>query len=114
MPELTKSDKKILRAAIDIGLQKDFVTAITELDAVITQWKEKHLDKRDAYQSLNKTMKDNDKFIARRYDGLTGSRYSLLVCVLYTEGSVLDANLEGLSEETRNKIMHYKYLSDNH
>src|ERR1039457_3325873 len=98
--ELTKAEKKILRIAIDKGLQLDYVTAITEMDEVITKWKEKRIDNRDAYGAMFKTMRDNDKYIARRYDGLTGSRYLITVCMLYNEDKVTDADLEGLREET--------------
>jgi hypothetical protein len=111
MYEVTKSEKKILRRAIDIGLQKDFAAAITEMDAIITKWKDKQADNRATYSALYEAMRDNDKFIARRYDDLTGSRYLNLVCALYTEGSVSDADLDGLREGTIQLIQWFKQQS---
>jgi hypothetical protein len=113
MPELTKSDKKILRAAIDIGLQKDFAAAILTAEGIVAQWKEKQLDNRDAYHSLFREIKERDKLIARRYDGLTGSGYVDLVVELHIKGSVSEAELAGLFEETMNTINLYKHFADN-
>ncbi len=108
--EVSKSEKKILRKAIDTGLQNDYVAAIKDLDAIISKWKEKQLDNHEAYGSLYKAMHDHDKLIARRYDGLSGSHYLNLVGVLYAEDSVTDADLEGLREETMQRIRIFKEL----
>jgi hypothetical protein len=109
--ELTKAEKKVMRAAIDKGLQHDFVTAITEMDAVIAKWKEQPGDARDTYHAMFRTMRDNDKYIARRYDGLTGGRYLITVCMLYNEDKVTDEDLVGLREETMQRIRAFKMIS---
>jgi hypothetical protein len=56
MHNVSKADKKILLKAIDIGMQKAFISAITEADKVITTWKEKKPGSSDACHALFKTL----------------------------------------------------------
>ena len=109
--EPTKAEKKVLRMAIDKGLQKDFVTAITEMDAVRAKWKEQPWDAGGTYHAMFRTMRDNDKYIARRYDGMTGGRYLMTVCMLYNEDKVTDEDLAGLREETMQRVRAFKKIS---
>jgi hypothetical protein len=98
-PEPTKKDKKILRQAIDIGLEKDFLSGILKLEAIIAQWKENKGESRATYHELFKALKDHDKIISRRYDGLTGGRYVNLVCELLGNDSITEKDLAELNAE---------------
>ena len=107
-----KKDKKILRQAIEIGLQKDYVEAIIALSTIIDNWKEKKMDNRDTYQSLYRTLREHDKYIARRYNDITGSHYLSAACGLFADKKITETDFEGLSDEAMNVMLRYKQLSD--
>jgi len=75
--DFSKSEKKIVRQVIETALLRDFETSIMEVDGIIQQWKSKKLDNRNAYQEIYRKVKENDKYIARMYDDISGSRYML-------------------------------------
>jgi hypothetical protein len=101
MIEPTKKDKKILRQAIDIGLQRDYLDAIIDLSVIIDKWKESKEEEKDksTYHTLYSSLKDHDKTIARRYDGLTGGRYLQRTIELLADDMINENDLAGLSDE---------------
>jgi hypothetical protein len=104
----TKGDKKILRQLIEKGLQKEYVKGIERLETVILQWRQGAADNRETYHQLYDTMRKVDKHIAFRYDGMRGSDYLLIVAVQFSEGLLEEADLEGLSEGSRQRVISLK------
>ena len=101
---LSKGDKKAARIIIDKGLEKEFEIALTRAESIVQDWRKGDLSNRDGYHKLYKHVDKTDGRIARRYDGLTGSRYFLTVASLYHDRLVTDKDLELLSEQTRAAI----------
>lgn len=99
--EFNKSEKKLARLLIDKGVETEFKNSLQEVDEIITQWKKGAIDNRAAYYKMFKTVSDNDKWISRRYDGMTGGRYLLTVASIYADGQVTAEDIEGFSEETK-------------
>ncbi len=52
--ELSKKDKKTAREIIESGLQQEFAKALFDVDTILTGWKNKSKNNRDAYHSLYK------------------------------------------------------------
>ncbi len=71
--EFSKSEKKIARKIIETGLQRDYESSIRDLEKIILRWKSNDLTNKEAYQELYRTVKENDKYIARMYDDMRGS-----------------------------------------
>jgi len=105
--ELSKSEKKLAREIIEKGLQKEFAKGLLEADSVLTDWKTKGKNNRDAYHQLYKKITDFDKHIAFRYDGMTGSRYIEILLAQLKEGLIEKEDLENFSEQVKQTI---KYL----
>ncbi len=103
--EFSKSEKKIVRQVIETALQRDFEASIMEVDGIIRRWKSKKLDNRNAYQEIYRKVKENDKYIARMYNVITGSKYLLTMQGLLAHKVISEADLDGFSEKTRDNIL---------
>jgi len=99
--DLTKQEKKIAREVIEIGLQKEISKALFELDAILNDWKTKRLDNQDAWHKLYKKITSFDKYLARRYDGMSGSNYLLIIIGQLRDGIISESDLENFSGEIR-------------
>ena len=98
--EFSKGDRKALRRIIEIGLQRELAVGLEKAEAVLRDWRaRKPEDHLDHYHLLFKTVRDFDKHIARRYDGMTGSNYPFIVWELLREGVLTKEDLTGLREE---------------
>jgi len=103
--EFSKSEKKIVRQVIETALLRDFEASIMEVDSIIQQWKSKKLDNRNAYQEIYGKVKENDKYIARMYDDISGSRYMLTLHALLASKVISEKDLEGFSAKTKEEIL---------
>lgn len=105
--ELPKRDKKIARQIIEKGIQNEYVKALTEIESVLTDWKNQKRDNRESYQLLYGKLMDIDKQIARRYNGMGGSKYYITMVDQVLNEIITEEDLKELSDETRQKIMQY-------
>ena len=103
--EFSKSEKKIVRQVIDTGLQRDYQSCIFDIDNIIQQWKSKKLSDQEAYRKIYGKVKENDKYIARMYDNITGSKYMLTLQGLLANKVISETDLDGFSEKTRDDII---------
>ena len=108
--ELTKKDKKIARELIETGLQKEFAKGLFDADTILTKWKNKSIDNREAYHSLYKQITGFDKHIARRYDDMTGSKFLLIVAAQLRDGIILENDLNEFSLEAKQAILRISSL----
>jgi hypothetical protein len=106
----SKNDKQIMRKLIDKGLNEEYTRALKEANNILKKWNNQHLDVKKAYMDLFQSLKKNDKQIAFRYDGLTGSRYLQTLAIQLADGVISEKDLAGLSEEVEAKI---KLFADN-
>jgi hypothetical protein len=102
--ELTKKERKIAREIIEIGLMKEFSNGLLEADKVLNDWKNNSMNNRDAYHLLYQKIENFDKRIARRYDGMTGSKYVYIIVAQLADGVITEGDLEKFPEELRLKI----------
>jgi hypothetical protein len=79
--ELSKKDKKTARQIIEAGLQKEFAKGLFDADTILTEWKNKAIDNREAY--------------------MTGSKYLLIVAAQLSDGIISENDLNEFSEEAR-------------
>lgn len=108
--ELSKPEKKIARILIDKGVDAEFRIALEQADEILSAWKKGGLDNRAAYHGLFKNVKERNKHIANRFDGLRASRYLLTVANIYADGQITADDIKDFSEETRavlNKWLRY-------
>lgn len=85
--QLSKSDKKIARACIDKGVDAEFREGLEIFEAIIHDWRSGQFsDNREAYHKLYQAVREKDKAIRRRYDGLTGSHWLGAVAAILHDG----------------------------
>ncbi|MDO9257395.1 MAG: hypothetical protein Q7U54_17885 [Bacteroidales bacterium] len=108
--ELTKKEKKTAREVIETGLQKEFAKGLFDADTILTKWKNKRLDNREAYHSLYKQITGFDKHIARRYDDMTGSKYLFIVAAQLRDGIISENDLNEFSPEAKQAILRISSL----
>lgn len=80
--QLSKKDKAALRALIGKGVEAEKTNALNEIDSILAKWKGRSLTTEEAYATMYGIVRDNDKFIARRYDDIRG----LLALCFYSNG----------------------------
>lgn len=102
---LSKKEKAIMRQLIEKGVQAEFAHALQEAANIISQWKQSEKTNREAYYELYGSIKQNDKFIAMRYDGMTGSRYLSTVIGIYRDKQLNEEDLKELHEDLREYIL---------
>ena len=103
--ELTKSEKKVARAAIDKGIDAAFKEAMENFQTIVKDWQDgKFSSNREAYHLLYKAVDTKDSAISRRYDGVTGGRYLQTVVGILQDGHITEADIEGFSEKTKSVI----------
>ena len=110
--ELSKREKKIARILLDKGVDAEFRTALEQADEILSEWKKGSLDNRAAYHRLFQKVKENDKWIANRYDDLTGSRWLRTVGLIYEDGQITEDDIKDLSEETKDVLNRWLRLSE--
>jgi len=113
MIELTKSQKKVARELIDLGLQhecKSFTDKITKFTNS-AEWKTG--DSHELYIKLYKKVTSFDKHIAKRYDGLTGSRYLMTVYGLFYDEVLTSEDIARFDIEVQNELLRMKNIFDN-
>ena len=103
--ELSKKDRKTAREIIEIGLQKEFAKGLFDADTILTEWKNKAIDNREAYHSLYRQITGFDKHIARRYDNMKGSTYLFIIAAQLRGRIITENDLDGFSEEVKQAII---------
>lgn len=121
--ELTKSDKKLCRQLIHIGIEREceqFVNKMQQLaskpipareleqpyaeengQAVEGPWHKRYI-------ALYRKVMNFDKHIANRYDGITGSRYLDCVLSLYCDDIITDDEIANFSDAPANYLVMFK------
>jgi uncharacterized protein involved in tolerance to divalent cations len=102
---LSKKDKKVAREIIEKGLHKEFAKGLFDADSVLHDWKNNVRDNRESYHLLFKTIKEFDKLIAARYDGMTGSKYIFVIAGQLLDGFITEEDIAGFSESVRQTIL---------
>jgi hypothetical protein len=102
---LSKKEKAIMRQLIEKGVQAEFAHALQQTADITEQWKQGKKTNREAYYELFQSIKQNDKFIAMRYDGITGSRYLNTVIAVYHDKHICEEDLMELRVDLREYII---------
>jgi hypothetical protein len=103
--QLSKRDKKIAKACIDKGLEAEFHEGLQTFEAIIREWKNgKFATDKEAYHALYKAVDKKDHAIARRYDGLTGSRWLITVADILQDGYISEESINDFSDETKDVL----------
>lgn len=108
--ELSKKDKKAAREIIEKGLQREFENGLSNADSILQSWKSKSKENKESYHQLYKHIVNFDKHIARRYDGITGSRYLLTITGQLLDNVIHEEDLIDFSEEVRLYLIRSKEL----
>lgn len=110
--DLPKSQKKIARQIIETGLQREYEKGIKKLDQIISVWKNKDLNNRDAYLEIYDSLTKHDKQIERRYDNMSGSKYLFIIASLLADKIIFIDELNDFTEDIRNKIIFISQIND--
>ncbi|GHU98757.1 hypothetical protein FACS1894159_01730 [Bacteroidia bacterium] len=108
MIELSKSQKKIARELIQLGLQhecKSFTDTIAEF-VNSSEWETG--DPHELYLKLYKKVTSFDKQIARRYDALSGSHYFITIFELFHDGILTTEDITRFDVEVQNELRKIK------
>ncbi|WP_153798172.1 hypothetical protein [Foetidibacter luteolus] len=99
--DLKKSDKKLAHIILAKGVDATYKKGLEKAGDILARWNEGKLDNRDAYMELFQTIKQHDKAIARRHNGLGGSEYLGAIAGLLHDGYVTEADIQDFSDEVK-------------
>ena len=103
--ELTKSEKKLARQIIEKGLQIEFKKGLEQQSEIIERWKSGNSETKDSYLKLYQSVTSYDKYIAKRYDDLRGSKYLFIIAAQLADGIITLEEIEKLSKDTKNRLL---------
>jgi hypothetical protein len=112
MIELSKSQKKIARELINLGLHRECQAFIEKVAKFTNSSEWKTGDPHELYLKLYKKVTSFDKQIARRYDNLTGSRYFITVFGLFQDGVLTTEDITRFDVEVQNDLLRMKNIYD--
>jgi hypothetical protein len=102
MHQLSKREKKIARYCLDKGLDAEFREGLEKFETILKDWRAgKFASNREAYHSLFEAVYKKDKAIARRYDGLTGSRWLITIVGILRDGYISKDDIKDFSDEAK-------------
>jgi hypothetical protein len=107
MIELTKSQKKQVRALIEKGLLRDYTDGVKRVKAICDSFTEGASDPKEYYHKLYATLSAKDKDIARRYNDLRGSQYLLHVIMLLGDEVLTKDDLQSLDTELKTMLIQF-------
>ena len=110
MIELPKSQKKIARELIQLGLQRECKSFTTEIAKLTGSSEWEAGDPHELYLELYKKVSSFNKHIAHRYDGLTGSRYFSTVFALFYDEVLTMEDITRFDIEVQNELLRMKKL----
>lgn len=105
--DLGKKDKKIARQLIDKGLMIEYSNALVAAEKILQKWRAGDSESSVAYMELYKGIHYHDQGIARRYNGLGGSRYLITVAGLFAEKIITEEDIREFSEEIQQVLQHF-------
>jgi hypothetical protein len=106
MIELSKSQKKIARELIRLGLQRECKSFMNKTAKFINGSKKRKENPHEHYLDLFEKVISFDKHIAARYDGLTGSRYFETVLWLFRDGVLTEKDIERFDVELQKEFLY--------
>ena len=113
MIELSKTQKKIARQLIDIGLQRECKLFTAKIEKFTNSQEWKTGDPHQLYLKLYGKVTSFDKHIAKRYNDLTGSRYFMTVFGLFYDDVLSNDDIARFDTEVLNKLLGMKHLYNN-
>lgn len=105
MIELTKSQKKKVRALIEKGLMRDYLDGILRTKTIIDSFVEGKSDPKEYYHKLYSSLREKDKEIAQRYDDLRGSNYCLRLVMLVEAGVITRDEIQDLDADLKARLL---------
>lgn len=106
---LSKSDKKVARELIEMGLVNEFEGGLSEFAGIIADWQSGKISTKDSYYGLFKSVAEFDKHIGMRYDRMTGSNYFWIVLQLFVDKKIPESEMERFSPDVQ---IRYRFLMD--
>ena len=103
--QLTKGEKKLAREIIEKGVQSEFKATLEAAKKVVEEWGSGKIDNRDGYHKLYKTVIEQNKLIAKRYDGVRGSDYLMTVAVILFDKQITEEEISDFSDEAKQDIL---------
>jgi len=108
MIELTKTQKKVSRELIELGLQRECQSFKNEIEQFTGSSEWKTGNPKELYHKLYEIVITFDKHIARRYNGLSGSRYFNTVLDLFYNEIIMPEDIARFDIEIQNELLRIK------
>lgn len=110
--ELPKDQKKTARLLINEGLQRECSKHLQKVTQLLQDANNEGLTPHETYLKLFGEVYDFDKYIARRYDNMSGSRYFPTILDLFRSNILTLEDISQFSEEVQQEMVRLKRLYD--
>jgi len=103
--DFSKADNKVARKLFEVALQRELKKEMQSFSEILNNWKtQQPKDNRDDYYKIFTAVKDFDKHIARRYDGLRNSWFFDTIIAMLLDKTLLQPDLADFSDEAKSEI----------
>ena len=113
MIELLKSQKKIARELIQLGLQRECNSFTNEIAKFTNSSEWATGDSHELYLKLYEKVTSFDKQIAKRYNNVTGSHYFMTVWGLFYDEVLTTEDISRFDSEVQNELLRLKRAYEN-
>ena|ERR1700743_468736 len=103
--EFNKPERKLAGEIIAKGLHEDFRRGLDEFDIILKKREVEGSDLGEVYRELYGTVRDFNKFIARRYDALRPKDYDMVIIHQLLDKLYDDSELNGFRPEIKERIL---------
>ena len=110
MIELPKSQKKIARELIQLGLERECKSFTNKIAEFTNSAEWETTGSHELYLNLYRKVISFDKHIGKRYNDLTGSQYVIKILGLFFDGILTTDDIARFDVNVQNELMTLKSL----
>ena len=97
--EFSKSERAKARELLKKALEIEFAMGLQKFDKILEDWKYRKTETRESYYAIFQEVKDFDKHIAWRYDGVRNDDLEFIIIQLFNENILTEKDLEVFRSE---------------
>jgi len=104
--DFSKAENKVAKALFEVALQREFAKGMNEFSTILHKWETEHPhDNRDSYYAIFSSVKNFNKHITQRYDGLKNSMFLNTIIGLLIDEVINAQDLTGFTQERQNELL---------
>jgi hypothetical protein len=102
--EFSKLERAKARELLKKAVEIEFAMGLQKFAKILEDWKDRKTDTRKSYYAIFQEIKDFDKHIAWRYDGVKNNDLEFIIIQLFNENIITNKDLEVFRPEIQESL----------